>query len=57
LLGLLREIQGCDRVLAHGFLIQFVQFGVLLLDDLAYSLDPHTRYLQELADKYPGSGY
>jgi hypothetical protein len=22
-----------------------------------YSLDPHTRYLQDLADKYPGSGY
>ena len=22
-----------------------------------FSLDPHTRYLQDLADKYPGSGY
>ena len=37
LLGLLREVEGGDGVLAHRFLILFVQFGVLVLDDLAHA--------------------
>ena len=37
LLGLLREVQGGDGVLAHGLLILLVQFGILVLDDLAHA--------------------
>ena len=37
LLGLLREVQRGDRVLAHGLLILLVEFGILVLDDLAHA--------------------
>ena len=36
-LGLLREIEGGDGVLAHGFLIFGVKLGILVLDDLAHA--------------------
>ena len=37
LLGLLRQVEGGDGVLAHGFLIFLVKLGVLVLDDLAHA--------------------
>ena len=36
-LGLLREVQGGDGVLAHGLLILLVEFGIFVLDDLAHA--------------------
>ncbi len=37
LLGLLREVEGGDGVLAHRLLILLVQLGVFVLDDLAHA--------------------
>src|ERR1035441_77113 len=37
LLGLLCQIEGGNRVLAHGLMIFFVKFRVLVLDDLAHA--------------------
>ena len=37
LLGLLRQVERGDGVLAHGLLILLVEFGILVLDDLAHA--------------------
>ena len=37
LLGLLRQVERGDGVLAHGLLIFLVKLGVLVLDDLAHA--------------------
>ncbi len=37
LLGLLRQVEGRDGMLAHGLLILLVEFWILVLDDLAHA--------------------